>query len=507
MQLEQLAAQLMEDPRAQAFIDQLADEFVEEGVSYELLDTMIEALGGVVDDPSTYPEVRAYAIQNGLADESELPEEFDPVLIVSVLLALVETRDRMANNPRAFAKGGLVQMAQKVQEAGRDGDKILAHISPREAEVLRLMGGSGTVNPNTGLVEFKKKKGILGKIVAVAAMVFAPVLAPMIGAAVGLGTGIAGSAFGGALLGAGTSAISGGNVLKGALLGGLGSGLGSAFGGAASGVEGSGLSAAGSGLQSASSGLANAAGASTMAGAGMGSLSGALGQGIGSSIGTGLGQGIGAGISSSLGSLGSSLGSGLASSLGSLGSGISSGIGSGGLSTDSLSMGSGLRGGMSSSVGQPSLTSGIDYSPGAYANAPTDLPPMDTSTLNLPSGADEGMRGIAAREVEAAVGGMPRSYLEAAKTAKDMYGLANTGMSIYKALNPPDPMEFSQQTMQQQMQQGAQPLYTPPSPQGLDGMQGMGMSTARPFGLSGINRNPGQMARFCEGGLARIYRR
>ncbi len=37
---------------------------------------------------------------------------------------------------------------------GRDGDNMLAHINPAEAQVLRSMGGRGTINPRTGLREF-----------------------------------------------------------------------------------------------------------------------------------------------------------------------------------------------------------------------------------------------------------------------------------------------------------------------------------------------------------------
>lgn len=37
---------------------------------------------------------------------------------------------------------------------GRGGDSMLAHINPEEAEILKLLGGSGTINPRTGLPEF-----------------------------------------------------------------------------------------------------------------------------------------------------------------------------------------------------------------------------------------------------------------------------------------------------------------------------------------------------------------
>jgi hypothetical protein len=41
-----------------------------------------------------------------------------------------------------------------LQDKGRNGDTILAHINPREAALLREQGGAGTINPETGLPEF-----------------------------------------------------------------------------------------------------------------------------------------------------------------------------------------------------------------------------------------------------------------------------------------------------------------------------------------------------------------
>jgi hypothetical protein len=48
-------------------------------------------------------------------------------------------------------------MAKRVQNAGRGGDTMLAHITPEEAGILKLLGGSGTINPRTGQPEFLKK--------------------------------------------------------------------------------------------------------------------------------------------------------------------------------------------------------------------------------------------------------------------------------------------------------------------------------------------------------------
>jgi hypothetical protein len=51
---------------------------------------------------------------------------------------------------------GLKAIAQELQSKGRGGDTTLAHINPEEARMLKAMGGSGTINPNTGLPEFFK---------------------------------------------------------------------------------------------------------------------------------------------------------------------------------------------------------------------------------------------------------------------------------------------------------------------------------------------------------------
>lgn len=82
----------------------------------------------------------------------------------------------VANGP-AFASGGRVpgspsnvdsvaamlapgehvipsSLVQAVAQQGRSGDTMLAHINPAEAAVLKMLGGSGTVNPATGLPEF-----------------------------------------------------------------------------------------------------------------------------------------------------------------------------------------------------------------------------------------------------------------------------------------------------------------------------------------------------------------
>ena len=48
----------------------------------------------------------------------------------------------------------LKALAQLLQKSGRGNDTVLAHITKKEAERLKRDGGSGTINPDTGLPEF-----------------------------------------------------------------------------------------------------------------------------------------------------------------------------------------------------------------------------------------------------------------------------------------------------------------------------------------------------------------
>lgn len=48
----------------------------------------------------------------------------------------------------------LSKIAKLLQSKGRGKDTILAHITPKEAQLLKDRGGAGTRNPETGLLEF-----------------------------------------------------------------------------------------------------------------------------------------------------------------------------------------------------------------------------------------------------------------------------------------------------------------------------------------------------------------
>jgi hypothetical protein len=222
-----------------------------------------------------------------MVDEEMLPEQYDQVYIVSLLVALYGLQDRISK--KGYARGGLSVAARQLAAQGRGGDTELAHVNPREAAMLRRAGGSGTINPNTGLREYKSwiKKIKWGKVLAAVAPVVLGAIIPGVGGIIGsaLTGGLLGSAstgaiaLGGAALGAASSAIAGGNPLMGAVTGGIGAGLGDVLGGGINSGLNLGLS---EGMANALGNAVAGAGAATVQGRDplTGAITGAIGSGI-----------------------------------------------------------------------------------------------------------------------------------------------------------------------------------------------------------------------------------
>jgi hypothetical protein len=206
--LIKLVAQKLGPDKLKQMVDQVEQTVgADPDVNAQSIDAIIKQFEFVAEHPDQYKTVLAQAIQSGVIDADTLPPEFDPVTIAVMLLAFYGLRERLSQRGQPqMARGGLSKAAQQLQSQGRGGDTILAHINPMEAEALRRMGGSGTVNPNTGLREFKG--GIIGKVVKTVAKV-APIAAAFI-------PGLQPFA---PLIGAVSGGITGG--LKGAVLGGI----------------------------------------------------------------------------------------------------------------------------------------------------------------------------------------------------------------------------------------------------------------------------------------------
>lgn len=138
---------------------------------------VIDAIGQMVDtilaEPEKYAEIRSKFLAEGVPEDL-LPEQFDAGFFAALNLALDQINTSFAPEaptetegigtlpmgtaePQAFAKGGIAQLKPipaGLAQMGRKGDTMLAHITPSEARMLRRRGGSGTINPSTGLPEF-----------------------------------------------------------------------------------------------------------------------------------------------------------------------------------------------------------------------------------------------------------------------------------------------------------------------------------------------------------------
>eukprot|EP00729_Bicosta_minor_P023184 gene23184-19323_t len=180
----------------------------------EVLDVLNDMVDEILASPDRYAEIRAHYKTKDMPDDM-LPETFDAEFFGALNMALDEIRatsGAQARAPQRFAKGGVASLrpiASAMAEQGRYGDTMLAHISPMEADVLKRMGGSGTINPRTGLPEFflkgigkifkkigkavkKFAKSTIGKIVISAALFLT--LGPMAAGALGLQAGTVGAA-------------------------------------------------------------------------------------------------------------------------------------------------------------------------------------------------------------------------------------------------------------------------------------------------------------------------
>ena len=216
---EEIMKIAVSDPSYQVSIDQIKRQMANTNIVAEDLVEAIRMLEMIIEDPRKYAEIRQAAIADGLIDEGMFPPEFDKTIIISLLIVLYGLQDSLVQE--GYARGGLRVAGKQLGRMGQGGDTMLAHINPREAEVLRRMGGQGTVNPNTGLQEYKGLKNIIKTALPIALSIVAPGLGTAIGTAIGL-SGTAAAVAGGALLGGATSFATGGDPLLGALTGGIG---------------------------------------------------------------------------------------------------------------------------------------------------------------------------------------------------------------------------------------------------------------------------------------------
>lgn len=120
MQIQQFASQ---NPQALAQIKQAIDESLMTGeLTQQELNMMVQLATAVMRNPALYPQIRQFAIQQGIATEQDLPPEYDQGLIIAILIA---ARAAQANTGgQNMMAGGTPAMAgeapiQSMKEGGR----------------------------------------------------------------------------------------------------------------------------------------------------------------------------------------------------------------------------------------------------------------------------------------------------------------------------------------------------------------------------------------------------
>jgi len=125
----------------------------------KVADILIAMFEYLIEHKDQYEQIVSTLVENGIVPPSMLPDHFDETYIGTRLAALHELKKDTAERSMPMegmpmAHGGLANATQYLQSQGRNGDTMLAHITPEEAQLLKAFGGSGSINPQTGLPEF-----------------------------------------------------------------------------------------------------------------------------------------------------------------------------------------------------------------------------------------------------------------------------------------------------------------------------------------------------------------
>jgi len=154
-------------------MDQAAGQL---NIPLDQLQMLQQIIEYIFKNAQNYPEIRKELLAKGIREE-DLPPEFDAgyfgsmqVMVAEAIKRAMGTAPQVSGQgpamappegsplppvaPQGFARGGLAGAAESLRQKGRGGDTILAHINPQEAQMLKRMGGAGTINPATGLPEF-----------------------------------------------------------------------------------------------------------------------------------------------------------------------------------------------------------------------------------------------------------------------------------------------------------------------------------------------------------------
>lgn len=236
----------------QAAVDSIKEKIQSRQMNVELLIEFGHWAEKILQDPSAKKDFKQYLKDNKYPNIDKAMSKLDPQRLAGLVAAghaaeLIRDEKAQEREIAPPVPGPVSpEQMQGIAALGQGGDTMLAHINPEEAELLKKHGGSGTVNPNTGLPEFgwwsdftddvlgiddTKFLGVskdfiadIAPIILPAVALFAPALIPAIGTTLGASAALA-PAVGAAVISGGVTALAGGDIkqiLSSAALSGLG---------------------------------------------------------------------------------------------------------------------------------------------------------------------------------------------------------------------------------------------------------------------------------------------
>ena len=105
---------MSQNPEVIQKIQQTLMQAVQSGqLTLEQLNTAVQLAKAAAQNPELYPRLRALAIQRGLADEDELPQQYDQGIVMALLLAGAAVQQQMGGQDsgpvQQMANGGRVR--------------------------------------------------------------------------------------------------------------------------------------------------------------------------------------------------------------------------------------------------------------------------------------------------------------------------------------------------------------------------------------------------------------
>jgi hypothetical protein len=152
-------------PDASKAVNQTMDQLVPmlDQLDDKTLDGLLQLIQYLMDHEQDYERLVAQLVQEGNFQAGTFPEHYDPEFLSTFGMMIMHAKQARKGGeepapemtpPANMARGGIAEAARAVARQGRGNDTMLAHITPREAHILRAHGGMGTRNPSTGMLEF-----------------------------------------------------------------------------------------------------------------------------------------------------------------------------------------------------------------------------------------------------------------------------------------------------------------------------------------------------------------